>query len=101
MNIQVVYAQSHDVWQVDVQLPPGSTVQAALDASGFEQRFPDPAGKPPMVGIYGQRCDMDRVLVDGDRIEIYRPLTFDPMESRRRRALHRKEAPRNVVRTTK
>lgn len=101
MNIQVVYAQPDAVWQVDVQLPPGATVQAALDASGYAQQFPDHAGKLPVVGIYGQRCNMDRVLVDGDRIEIYRPLTFDPMESRRRRAVHRKEAQRNVMRTTK
>jgi putative ubiquitin-RnfH superfamily antitoxin RatB of RatAB toxin-antitoxin module len=29
-------------------------------------------------------------LADGDRVEIYRGLSFDPMESRRRRAEHRR-----------
>jgi putative ubiquitin-RnfH superfamily antitoxin RatB of RatAB toxin-antitoxin module len=101
MNIQVVYAQPDTVWQVDLQMPPGSTVHAALESSRFVQHFPDYAGKVPEVGIYGQRCDVDRVLVDGDRVEIYRSLTFDPMESRRRRALHRTEAKTNVMRTTK
>jgi putative ubiquitin-RnfH superfamily antitoxin RatB of RatAB toxin-antitoxin module len=28
----------------------------------------------------------DRVLEEGDRVELYRPLTLDPMEARRRRA---------------
>jgi putative ubiquitin-RnfH superfamily antitoxin RatB of RatAB toxin-antitoxin module len=38
------------------------------------------------IGVYGRRCEADTPLCDGDRVEIYRPLNFDPMESRRRRA---------------
>ncbi|HWL27573.1 MAG TPA: RnfH family protein [Burkholderiaceae bacterium] len=101
MKVQVVFARPDSVWQVDVQVPAGSTVRTALEASGYARQFPEQMAKDPAVGIYGQRCDPDRVLADGDRIEIYRSLTFDPMESRRRRAIHRKEARRNVVRATK
>ncbi|WP_195846919.1 RnfH family protein, partial [Bordetella pertussis] len=32
----------------------------------------------------------DAPLADGDRVEIYRGLSFDPKESRRRRAEHRR-----------
>jgi putative ubiquitin-RnfH superfamily antitoxin RatB of RatAB toxin-antitoxin module len=101
MNIQVVFAQADTVWQVDVQVAEGATVQTALEASGYARQFPDQASPVPAVGIYGQRCDLDRVLADGDRVEIYRGLTFDPMESRRRRALHRDATRTNVMRTTK
>ena len=39
--------------------------------------------------MFGQACEFDRVLADQDRVEVYRALVFDPMESRRRRAVHR------------
>lgn len=38
------------------------------------------------VGIHGEICGRDRVVEDGDRIELYRPLAVDPKESRRKRA---------------
>jgi hypothetical protein len=39
------------------------------------------------VGIFGLKASPDRVLREGDRVEIYRPLIADPKESRRQRAL--------------
>ena len=45
------------------------------------------------VGIFGELCDRSAVPQDGDRIELYRPLTSDPKESRRERARARKAAP--------
>jgi len=45
------------------------------------------------VGIFGELCDRSAVPRDGDRIELYRPLTSDPKESRRERARARKAAP--------
>ncbi|HVC36771.1 MAG TPA: RnfH family protein [Gammaproteobacteria bacterium] len=38
------------------------------------------------MGIYGRIVKPDHVLVDGQRLEIYRPLTRDPKEARRERA---------------
>jgi putative ubiquitin-RnfH superfamily antitoxin RatB of RatAB toxin-antitoxin module len=37
-------------------------------------------------GIFGRRAKLDHPLKDGDRVEVYRPLTIDPKEARRRRA---------------
>jgi len=48
-----------------------------------------PAGvvpSPERIGIYARKAAPDQVLEDGDRVELYRPLTLDPMEARRRRA---------------
>ncbi|MGB6105996.1 MAG: RnfH family protein [Pusillimonas sp.] len=90
IRIQVVYAQAGAAWRAALTLPAGSTAAQALAASAFSRLFPDYPQDTPLVGIYGQACPVDRVLSDGDRLEIYRPLTFDPMESRRRRAQHRK-----------
>ena len=77
------------VWQVRLTLPAGASVADALSASGYEQACP---GQDPWehgIGIYGHAARAQDILRDGDRVEIYRPLTFDPMESRRRRAAHR------------
>lgn len=90
ISVEVVYALAASAWRVPLRLPAGSTMEQALDASGFAGRFPDYPQHALAAGVYGQACSLDRVLQDGDRVEIYRPLTFDPMESRRRRAEHRK-----------
>src|SRR5690606_42087026 len=58
----------------------------ALPISAFPGLDPWACG----VGIFGRQCRADTPLADGDRVEIYRPLTYDPMVSRRRRAEHRR-----------
>lgn len=90
ISIEVVYAQEQSVWRLALKLAAGSTIEQAMAASGFARCFPDYPQESLAVGIYGQARSVDHVLADGDRIEIYRPLIFDPMESRRRRAAHRK-----------
>src|SRR5690606_24082038 len=89
-SIEVVYAQEQTVWRLALKLAPGSTVEQAVAASGFARCFPEYPQEALAVGIYGQVRNAGHVLADGDRIEIYRPLVFDPMESRRRRAEHKK-----------
>jgi putative ubiquitin-RnfH superfamily antitoxin RatB of RatAB toxin-antitoxin module len=69
----------------EVTLPPGSTVQDAIAAAQLHARRPE-LKDPIDAGIWGRRCSLDQQLTDGDRVEIYRPLTVDPMEGRRDRA---------------
>lgn len=69
-----------------VELPVGSTVMQAIDASGIIGLIPDSALDLHCLGIFARRVSPDQLLHDGDRIEIYRPLLLDPMEARRRRA---------------
>ena len=69
----------------EVTLPPGSTVRDAIAAAGLRARRPE-LKDPVDSGIWGRRCSIDQPLIDGDRVEIYRPLTIDPMEARRARA---------------
>src|SRR3546814_6318083 len=94
IHVRVVYASPDFSWQTSLALPAGATVMQAVAASDVARRVPGYSAAIMSFGIFGQNCGEDRVLVDGDRVEIYRPLTFDPMESRRRRAAHRKGAAR-------
>ncbi|ALM83127.1 RnfH family protein [Bordetella sp. N] len=89
LSVQVCQVWPKRVWQVRLTLTAGASVADALAASGYEQAFPGVDPWAHGVGIYGHAVKAEDALRDGDRVEIYRPLTFDPMESRRRRAAHR------------
>lgn len=70
----------------EVTLPGGATVGDAIGAAGVLVRRPEIATSSPNVGIWGRPCALSQAVEDGDRVEIYRPLTVDPKEARRVRA---------------
>ena len=89
LKIQVCYALPDSTTLLELTLPAGSTVKQAIDTSGLLARFPEIDLSVQKVGVFGKLKPLDAVLHDGDRIEIYRALQADPMESRRRRAKHK------------
>ncbi|RIY41820.1 RnfH family protein [Neopusillimonas maritima] len=89
IHVEVVFAQPDTIWRKTLQVPIGTTARQALDQSGFDQAFPKGVRQVGAMGVYGQHCQDDYILADGDRLELYRPLQFDPKESRRRRAMHK------------
>lgn len=92
IQVTVVHAPTgQPVWSQSLSLPKGATLQVALERSGFEIAFPEWDWRTMGLGVYGQLRDPASRLHDGDRIEIYRALVFDPKESRRRRAEHRRQ----------
>jgi len=82
----VVYARPEVQRLEYLPYRPGMRVIDAIEQSGILAEFVeiDLARNP--VGIFGRRCSLERPLHPGDRVEIYRPLTIDPKEARRRRA---------------
>jgi putative ubiquitin-RnfH superfamily antitoxin RatB of RatAB toxin-antitoxin module len=90
-KVTVAYASAPtESWLKTVYLTQPSTVAEAIALSGFEQTFPTINWQAAGVGLFGRNCSPEEQVMAGARIEIYRPLTFDPMQSRRRRAAHRK-----------
>jgi hypothetical protein len=86
IQIEVCYALPEVQAMVALTLPAGSTARQALEQSGLAQRFPDIKADAAVLGIRGKRVESSHVLEAGDRLEILRPLTADPKETRRRRA---------------
>lgn len=82
---EVAYATPKRQTVIAVKLPAGSTVEQAIQASEIVQTFADIDLSKQKIGVFGSVCKLDRVLVDGDRVEIYRPLHQSPMEARRGR----------------
>lgn len=87
LRVEVVYAEPGRVWTRTVQLAPGAVVRDAVDVSGLARERPDADVGDGNLGVFGRRVKPTHPLRDGDRVEVYRPLTRDPMEARRRRAL--------------
>ncbi len=88
----VAYADSarQHVWPVVVS--PEATIAEAIDAARRDAREADIPWDSAPVGIYGEPHSRADLPADGDRIELYRPLSEDPKE--RRRAQSRKAARR-------
>lgn len=86
IGVEVAYATPERQTIATVTLPAGGTAEQAIRASGILREFPEIDLSEQEIGIFGSVCKMDKTVVNGDRVEIYRPLARDPMEARRNRA---------------
>lgn len=90
IEVEVVYALPDQQGLFVVQLAAGASVADAVLRSGILQRYPQLLAEPlpwqHRVGVFGQQCEISRILKHGDRVEIYRPLQIEPMQARRLRA---------------
>ena len=92
MKIGIVYAApTRQAW-LSVELPDGATVQDAIERSGILQQFPEIDLEQQKVGIFSKIAKLDAALADGDRVEIYRPITCDPKTVKRKAKVEGDEA---------
>jgi putative ubiquitin-RnfH superfamily antitoxin RatB of RatAB toxin-antitoxin module len=78
VEISVVYATQKRQFWLNVELPDGARAMDAIERSGVLNRFPEIDLAHQKVGIFSRIVALDAPLEDGDRVEIYRPLTADP-----------------------
>ena len=98
MKIEVIYALTDRQELVTIDLPEGSMVIQAVEASGLLQKYPDiePGGRNKL-GVFAKLVKTDTVLHERDRVEIYRPLIADPKEVRRQKAAEGKVMKRGAA----
>lgn len=91
----VAYAtpRRQEIW--NVELDAAATVADALALARASAGAVNVPWDTAPVGIFGERCERTAVPRDGDRIEIYRPLSADPKESRRDRVRRARAAARS------
>lgn len=87
MEIEVAFATPVKQACVSVTLQETVSVKDAIIQSGITDQFPEIDLLKMKVGIFGKVCKLDKMLKEGDRVEIYRPLLLNPMDARRNRAL--------------
>jgi uncharacterized protein len=84
--VSVAYATPERQQVLELSVPPGSTAEDVVRASGILELFPEIDLTRQAVGIYGRLVDLGDPVRAEDRVEIYRPLIADPKEVRRQRA---------------
>lgn len=92
LHVEVVYARPDAQHLIELDLPAGATIADALNRVRALPGFADVDIDHASVGVFGTvMTDRGQRLNEGDRVEIYRPLTVDPMTARRLRANRRAE----------
>jgi putative ubiquitin-RnfH superfamily antitoxin RatB of RatAB toxin-antitoxin module len=86
LSIEVAAALPERQAVIPLSVDEGCTVWEAVQRSGIADRLPELAIDEKRIGVFGRICKPDRRLRQGDRVEIYRPLTADPKEIRRQLA---------------
>jgi uncharacterized protein len=81
IRVEVVLAWPDRVASRSLELPEGATVAEAIAAAAIPGSEDCPA-----VAVHGLVARPGQELVDGDRVELLRPLLADPKDNRRRRA---------------
>lgn len=92
--VEVVYALADRQQLLRLNVPAGTTAREAALRSGLAEHFPGLNLASAPLGIFGKVVARpeDRVLEDGERVEIYRLLLADPKEVRKQRAARAKVA---------
>jgi uncharacterized protein len=83
--IEVAYAAESEQKIVTLEVEQGTTIERAIERSGILEIFPEIDLFTQKVGVFSKARSLNDLVKSGDRIEIYRPLTIDPKEARRRR----------------
>ncbi len=96
MAIEIACALPDKQILLALKVPVGTTARQAVLLADLARSFPqlDPLVCP--LGIHGRLLARpeERLLEEGDRVELYRPLLADPKEVRKRRAARAAEAKR-------
>lgn len=79
----MAYADSARQYLWPVVLPAEATIADAIAAARRQAQDADAPWDSAPVGIFGEARSRADLPADGDRIELYRPLSADPKERRR------------------
>ncbi|MGB4584874.1 MAG: RnfH family protein [Rhodoferax sp.] len=82
MKVSVTYALPERQTWLEVDVPEQATVRDAIEASGIARTFPGLDLSTQKVGVFGKTIALEARLEAGQRVEIYRPITADPMALR-------------------
>lgn len=85
MNVGVCYAQTDKQLWMRLEVPDNSTVEETIHLSGVLAYHPEIDLTKQKVGIFGKIAKLDATVQEGDRVEIYRQITADPAQVKRRK----------------
>lgn len=84
--VEVSYALPGAQRVLNIRVPANCPARRAAALSCMEHLFPEIDIQTCPLGIFGIEVPDDHLLTNGDRLEIYRPLENNPLDSRRSKA---------------
>lgn len=82
INIEVAYTNQHEQFIIPLIVDQNCTVENAIQLSKILLQCPEINLQNNKIGIFSKTVQLNQILKDGDRIEIYRPITIDPKLAR-------------------
>ncbi|MCV2403661.1 RnfH family protein [Marinomonas sp. C2222] len=88
MRVEVAYAEPEKQKILAFEVEEGCTVRDAVRRSNITTFFPHIDVENIKVGIFGKavRNPEEQILKEGERVELYRELKYDPKQARANRA---------------
>ena len=83
-QVWVAFANPEQQFHIAVAFIDGMTALQAIQNSGLADQVSLP--EPLQLGVFGSRIEAETILQAGDRVEVYRALTINPKDIRRKRA---------------
>lgn len=90
IDVSLVFLTPSTQFFLEMSVERGTNAGELICRSGWLNDIADLVDidlKDIKLGVYAQKIAPDYLLEDGDRVEIYRPLSADPKEVRRQLAL--------------
>lgn len=85
LEVSVIYALPDKYKIIALSVPEGTTLEQVIQLSAIQTHFPEMDLTTQRVGIFGELKALTDEVKAGDRVEIYRPLKFDPIVARKQR----------------
>lgn len=85
LRVTVVYLRPDFTFVRTVECRQGARIGDAIEASGIRAEVPELRLATLDVGVFSRPRRLDDPLRDGDRVELYRPLSIDPKQARQLR----------------
>ena len=92
LRVLVTFAAPERSVQRELTVARGATIAQAVAQSDIAREITGVDVDTLKVGVWGRVNPRDTPVSDGDRIELYRPLTADPKAARAQRARKTKAA---------
>ncbi len=75
MKVGLAYTdEKNEIW-LDLDVEENSTVEQVIETSGLLNKIPNLDLESRKVGIFGKFTRLTAKVSEGDRVEIYRPIT--------------------------
>jgi putative ubiquitin-RnfH superfamily antitoxin RatB of RatAB toxin-antitoxin module len=86
LRLSIIFGPSaRQIVHIELQVEAPCTVGEALAQSGVLHHLPAGFELQRHVGIWGRKVELNHLVHDRDRVEIYRDLRVDPKVARRER----------------